>query len=225
MALVAVAAVMMAGRANAQEESAAAPGLRDATIVLHVTNYAALSREILEVASARVATIYERIGVRIVWVDGEVSLEERQDGRRHFSILLLSRDMAEKTILARGIKDGVLAQAHVSGGRAHIFCDRIATTPGALQHLPTPLGHVIAHEVGHLVLGTNSHSARGIMRAHTDVRAFHLESFDKAQAHAIRTRLMEVGRGHRAVILRASAEGPHSTKRLRHSSVGMRHCS
>ena len=138
VALVAAAAVMVAGRANAHDEPTAAPGLRDATIVLHVTNYAALSREVLDVASARVATIYERIGVRIVWVDGEVSLEERQDGRRHFSVLLLSRDMAEKTILARGIKDGVLAQAHVSGGRAHIFCDRIATTPGALQHLREP---------------------------------------------------------------------------------------
>ena len=191
VALVAVAAVMVAGRANAQEEPAAAPGLRDATIVLHVTNHAALSREILEVASARVATIYERIGVRIVWVDGEVSLEERQDGRRHFSILLLSRDMAEKTILARGIKDGVLAQAHVSGGRAQFFAT--ASRPSRRPNIfATPLGHVIAHEVGHLVLGTNSHSASGIMRAHTDVRAFHLQSFDKAQAHTIRTTLMEV---------------------------------
>ena len=138
VALVAVAAVMVAGRANAQDEPAAATGLRDATIVLHVTNYAALSREILDVASARVATIYERIGVRIVWVDGEVSLEERQDGRRHFSILLLSRDMAEKKILARGIKDGVLGQAHASGGRAHIFCDRIATIPAPCNDLRDP---------------------------------------------------------------------------------------
>ena len=30
-----------------------------------------------------------------------------------------------------GIKDGVLGQAHLSSGRADIFCDRIATMPGA----------------------------------------------------------------------------------------------
>jgi hypothetical protein len=28
------------------------------------------------------------------------------------------------------------------------------------------LGHVMAHEIGHLLLGTNSHSSLGIMRAH-----------------------------------------------------------
>ena len=118
VALVAAAAMMVAGRANAQDEPTAAPGLRDATIVLHAVNYAALSREVLDVAKARVAMVYELIGVRIEWVDGEGSFEQRQDGRRHFSILLLSRDMAEKKIKSNGIKDGVLGQAHMSSGRA-----------------------------------------------------------------------------------------------------------
>ena len=72
VALVAAATMMMAGRANAQDEPTAAPGLRDATIVLHVANYAALSRDVLDAAKARVAMVYEAIGVRIVWVDGEV---------------------------------------------------------------------------------------------------------------------------------------------------------
>jgi hypothetical protein len=31
--------------------------------------------------------------------------------------------------------------------------------------LPTLLGHAIAHELGHLFLGTNSHSPTGLMRA------------------------------------------------------------
>jgi len=181
--------VLMAGHANAQDGPTAAPGPAEATIVLHVINYAALSRKVLEVASARVATVYERIGVRIVWVDGEVSPEERHDGRRHLTVLLLSRDMTEKKIKANGIQDGVLGQAHTSGARAHIFCDRIARTPDAMQQIP--LGQVIAHEVGHLVLGANSHSARGIMRAHMDVRALHLESFDNTQAQTIRTTLIK----------------------------------
>jgi hypothetical protein len=32
--------------------------------------------------------------------------------------------------------------------------------------IATLLGHVAAHEIGHLLLGTNSHSAAGIMHAH-----------------------------------------------------------
>jgi hypothetical protein len=190
VALVAVITMMVAGRANAQNEPTAAPGLPDATIVLHAVNYAALRPDVLDVAKARVAMVYQPIGVHIVWVDGEVSLEQRQDGRRHFSILLLSRDMAEKIISADGIKDGVLGRAYISVGRAHIFCDRIATMPGAQMYFANPLGDVIAHEVGHLVLGTNSHSPSGIMRAHADVRAVQLQSFDKTLAHTIRTTLM-----------------------------------
>jgi hypothetical protein len=185
---------MAGGRVSAQDESIATDDQTGATIVLHVENHASLPGDLLRGAKARVERVYKVIGVRIVWVDGEVSIEERQDGRRHFSILLLSRDMAEKKIKSNGIQDGVLGQAHTSGGRAHIFCDRIAATPGALQHLPISLGDIIAHEVGHLLLGQNSHSRRGIMRANVDVRGLQLQSFDAAQAHTIRTTLMEVGR-------------------------------
>ena len=32
------------------------------------------------------------------------------------------------------------------------------------------LGHVIAHEVGHLLLVTNKHSRRGLMTSHWDAR-------------------------------------------------------
>ena len=187
--LMAVGTVLVAGRADAQEKRSTAPDLRNATIVLHAVNYANLSREVLDVATARVAMIYERIGVRTVWVDGEVSPEQSRDGQLHLSILLLSRDMAEKQIKAYAIKNGVLGQAHVPGRRASIFCDRIAATPGALPHFPIPLGDVIAHEVGHLLLGANSHSGSGIMRANVDVRALRPQSFDEAQARALRARL------------------------------------
>lgn len=186
--LMAFGTVMVAGPANAQEEPSA-PGRRDGSIVLHVTNYAALSLDVLNVASARVALVYERIGVRVVWVDGEVSLEERQDGRRHFSILLLSRDMAEKKIKTNRIEDGVLGQAHVSAGRASIFCDRIAAKHGGPPHFSTSLGDIIAHEVGHLLLGLKSHSGTGIMRAHIDVRGLLPQGFDETQARTIRTTL------------------------------------
>jgi hypothetical protein len=190
VALVAAMAVMMAGGANAQGEPAAVPGLRDATIVLHIVNYAALSGDILDVAKARVAMVYQRIRVRIVWVDSEKPVVHLQDGRVHLNILLLPRDMAERKISAERLKDGVLGQAHQSGGRAHIFCHRIAEAPGALQHFPISLGDIIAHEVGHLVLGANSHSRTGIMRPHVDVRALPLQSFEKTQAETIRTALM-----------------------------------
>ncbi len=100
--------------------------------------------------------------------------------------------MAAKKVSAEGIEDGVLGQAHLPSGRAHVFCERIATMPGAPTYFPIPLGDVIAHEAGHLVLGTTSHSRSGIMGANADVHAIHLQSFDTRQARTIRTELMKL---------------------------------
>jgi hypothetical protein len=179
--VVALSTVMVAGRVNAQDDSTAADGPRNATIALRVFNYASLSQDVLNVATKRVSLVFERIGVRIVWVDGGPALH----------ILLLSRDIAEKKISSNRITHGVLGQAHLSGKRASIFCDRIAATPGGLTFFSISLGDVIAHEVGHLLLGANSHSRTGIMRANIDVRGLLLQSFDETQARTIRMRLLE----------------------------------
>jgi len=189
VALVAAIVMMVAGRANAQDEPTAAPDQGEPTIVVHVTNYAALSREILDAVNGRVAMVYGVIGVRIVWVERERPVGHLQDGRVHLNVLLLSREMAASKFSADGIKDGVLGQAHLPSGRAYIFCDRIVTAPGAPKYLPIPLGDVIAHEVGHLLLGANSHSSTGIMRARTNVHGRHLQGFDKTQARSIHMRL------------------------------------
>lgn len=57
--------------------------------------------------------------------------------------------------------------------------------------LPTILGRVTAHEIGHLLLGSNSHSAHGLMRASWDVRWPHPSEwrFSREDAAAIRSRM------------------------------------
>ena len=195
VALVATAVMMVAGRADAQDEPTAAPGLRNATIVLHVVNHANVSRDVLAEAMVRVARIYKGIGVRTEWVEGGPTVRQYKDGQLHLSVLLLSRDMAEKKISAAGIKDGVLGQAHLPSGRASIFCDRIAGMSAAPKLFSIPLSAVIAHEVGHLVLLANTHSPSGIMSAEMDMHRTQLQSFNKAQGRIILTTLIERGAG------------------------------
>ena len=190
-ALLAALALTVAGRANAYDEPIAANDQRGATIVLHVVNYAGLSRDVLDETRIRVARIYEFIGVRIVWIDSEQLVSTNQDGGLHLTVMLLSRGMAEKKISAEGLPDYVLGTAHLPSGRAYIFRDRIATMPGASTFLPIRLGDVIAHEVGHLVLTTTSHSHSGIMRAHMDMRNIYAQSFDSRQVRTIHTALMQ----------------------------------
>jgi hypothetical protein len=53
------------------------------------------------------------------------------------------------------------------------------------------LGHGIAHEIGHLLLGTQRHSSSGLMQAHWDARELRLAvsgllNFSARQAEAIR---------------------------------------
>jgi hypothetical protein len=56
------------------------------------------------------------------------------------------------------------------------------------------LGHVISHEIGHLLLGTNSHSPSGIMRAQWDREQLSLAvagllTFTKSQSRRMTDRL------------------------------------
>jgi len=187
-AALAVAVAMTVGaRASAQDASVAVTGLRDRTIVLHVANYAALSPHVLAGARARVAKVYEGIGVRTVWVESEDTVRPRQDGQLHLTVILLSRDMAAKQISAERIPAHVIGQAHLATLRAYIFCDRIAAAHGTPTLLSIPLGNVIAHEMGHFLLRENGHSYNGIMRANIHLHTIQRQNFDASQASAIRT--------------------------------------
>ena len=58
------------------------------------------------------------------------------------------------------------------------------------------LGQTIAHEVGHLLLPTDSHADRGIMQAHLGVRAYSASYFTPEQGVAIRARLAAAATRH-----------------------------
>jgi hypothetical protein len=52
------------------------------------------------------------------------------------------------------------------GSQADVFYTKIASFHGVSSVEPaTLLGHAMAHELGHLLLGSNSHSLTGLMRA------------------------------------------------------------
>ena len=71
--------------------------------------------------------------------------------------------------------------------------------------LGTLAGRVAAHEIGHLLLGKNSHSPHGLMRAHWDVRRTALDDwlFSVHDAEKIKQRLVVA-----AELLRAADAGP-----------------
>ena len=49
---------------------------------------------------------------------------------------------------------------------ASVFYDRVEQlAKGGTASVPVILGHAVAHEIGHLLLGSNSHTPQGLMRA------------------------------------------------------------
>jgi len=86
---------------------------------------------------------------------------------------------------------------------AHIFVGRAESlAAGASLPADVILGTVIAHEIGHLLLGTNSHSSKGIMRGQwegSDLREAGEGKlgFTSEQARRLRAGLMDRARAEK----------------------------
>jgi hypothetical protein len=165
---------------------------RQATLILHVEDYARIHGADRSLAEAEVTRIYGSAGVRTVWTTGH---ENANVAGLHVRVILFSRDVAVGEFVSERVPDSVLGLAARGARRAYIFTHRIANL--ALQHgddFRQVLGRVIAHEVGHLVLPEYSHSDSGIMRANVGVRSKSDREFTTEQAAVIRSILVAATR-------------------------------
>ena len=79
------------------------------------------------------------------------------------------------------------------GRIAYVFYDRIKRV--AVSHqasVERALGHVIAHELGHLLIGVNSHSNEGLMRPGWNPGESRLQTFTASQVQQIGDRFRPV---------------------------------
>ena len=92
------------------------------------------------------------------------------------------------------------AQTEHSGGfgyYASVFYHRVEELSGIFtSSTPVVLGHVIAHEMGHLLLGHGGHSRTGLMTANWDRKELERVNqrtfiFNSQQAKEIRARFLE----------------------------------
>ncbi len=158
--------ILAVGNFNGQAEPASggepagSPG-----ITIRFFNYAQLPAKTLNSAKDRVTAIYHRTGIEVDWVECPVgdqdpsvypACTEVWDATHLFLHLL---PQASKTTKVERAGESLL------GARmAKIYWDRVRQHSGRLQVEPEwILAYVIAHEVGHLLLGSNSHSPTGIM--------------------------------------------------------------
>jgi hypothetical protein len=169
------------------------------TVVIHVTDNANLSPTDLAGAQTHATLAYRAAGFDIVWSSAPWKPEAGQ-GTDPLSIdvrlVIVPADMAEKKSREENLDDSVLGIA-VSGatearGRvAYVFYHRIERIAIAHQApIMRGLGHVMAHEVGHVLMGVNSHGGEGLMRSNWNPRQSRPQTFTRNQVQQIRRRFM-----------------------------------
>jgi hypothetical protein len=120
-------------------------------------------------AQAVASQIFGRIGVRIDWQPDQRSCHLAGD---RIAITLSNDTLA-------GEHPGEFAYSMpYQGTRIVVFYDRLRTSLTAAR-VPWVLGHVLAHEIGHVLQGISRHSASGIMKAKWEARDY-VEMREKA---------------------------------------------
>jgi hypothetical protein len=127
--------------------------------------------------------IWRRAGVRLTWADGDT-----EDAIHHIRVLVVHRNTAthdgtwpvgelvSTRSTGRRSPPASVPVAFVSleGARQVLATAALGPEPERLaQHrLGVVLGRAVAHEIGHVLLGTPSHAASGLMRARIDAVSF-----------------------------------------------------
>jgi hypothetical protein len=167
-------------------------------------------------AEHEAARIFKNAGIAVKWVNCSRSADASRDSRcqqvpapGEFAVRIIPR--------ARQAPSTVFGTSFLgpSGGvYADIFFDRVQLLRDIDPNLSVApiLGDVIAHELGHLLLGENSHTHTGLMQPSWQypqlrlIEMGHLQ-FDAGEAAHLRERL-EVLRSNACVSPQGSTAGP-----------------
>jgi hypothetical protein len=175
---------------EAAGEAVAAPTMR-----VLVLNPAGAPAAVLVAAEETAGRLFDQAGIQTRWrVAGVPAVHPDEASAADFGSMIMVSLMSaamEARLHAPATELGFA----VAGGRlANVMYGRVERLAGSTADLATVLGHVMAHEIGHLLLSTNAHGSGGIMNATLNL---HLTRqgvlwFSAAEAHALRTRVVEL---------------------------------
>jgi hypothetical protein len=154
-----------------------------------VDNDAGVSADVLGWARKETTRLFGTIDVEVAWLDPRaVHRGDAADLRAVIVAQLVGREMTDRmhaAATALGISAGTAL--------ATMFYDRIEelSFPRDPKDMGCLLGHVMAHEIGHLLLRSRSHSASGIMHPRLDVQLARrgMLFFSSSEARQIRATL------------------------------------
>jgi len=206
--LVLVLAVFLNGASGIAQDQIGKEAAPPPAITVRVYAYAPVSSADLTAAETIASRIFRWTGVELTWIDcPQASREARQNPACQFRIspteisVRLTADLPElgESVMGYSVpipppQHGCLAGIDLERVRRHLRRSPDLT-------LGVLLGHAIAHEVGHLLLGTQGHSSSGLMQDHWGARELGLAlngvlNFSAPQAEAIRAGVQARWRDH-----------------------------
>ena len=146
---------------------------QDSRITVFVYNYADVPPQELAETKAEAARIYQPAGIGIQWLDCPLLPRDAArfpdcqvpPGLTKLALRILSPSMAERIRQAEdSFGFALYPEDKTFAMVANIFAydaEQLAARRG--MRLGVILGHLAAHELGHLLLGRGSHSSTGIM--------------------------------------------------------------
>lgn len=163
-------------------------------VVVHLDDRAGVPARDFAAARQEVELIFGEAGIAVTWAEGRfpasiIGPSAAKDGRRHVALLLVNA--GEDSQPSAGC---MLGFANRKPAVAYAFYNRIVEQ-GELRpiNVPAVLGRVVAHELGHVLLPPNAHSAHGIMRSNLDLEPVNPDRFTTDQARALRSNLARSG--------------------------------
>ena len=142
------------------------------TLSIHLYDEAHVPKALLRLATADVNRLFRPVGVRIIWeqplseravdegTDMTVQAFQKPEHRGYLVVRLMRRTPVTVFPTALGYS---LPFAH-TGAHVLIFYDRVEALT---QRVDTAgyviLGHAMAHEIAHVLLGSTEHSTGGLM--------------------------------------------------------------
>jgi hypothetical protein len=170
------------------------------TLIVFVDDYAAVPPDIFERAREDASRIFRDINVEIVWLErGDARFNDPSVLNSCFIVHILSPAMASRVQgpadrIGRAVRGTRIVHVFYSGIEALSRQTEAVSSPRRNKRTASILGHVIAHEIGHLLLPTAAHARAGIMQARMDCRLAVLGKlfFTGSQAEDIRTKLLAI---------------------------------
>lgn len=169
------------------------------SLKIYLYNQAGVSAMTLDAAEDRAGKIFRQSGIATSWYNCSVHGLAGADCSEPLDHGAMVVQIIHDT---KKLNTEIFGTSYIGGSGygsyADIFFDRAQRLcREAKVDLPEILGHIISHEIGHLLLGTDSHSRLGIMRAHWESRELKQADrgdllFSKEQAKAMQARVTAI---------------------------------